>query len=319
MVYKQTKDILEIFGFPPDFICEESNLMWVKKACPFTQTPCTKCNHDMSVIYGTCSVTSNQGSVVICPNRLYAEDFKVLKKVADDSFGSGISFLTYQEYVKERQAKSALLETPTGVVISLGRNSGKEVQVGHQMSMDWVLAHIINGQISSYVGVEVQSIDITGNYRDNWRYHKEFRDNKGATKRKKPDSCHGYNWANVHKRLIPQIIRKGVIYSKSKLAARGLSFILPELVYQRFEMVLGTGFKSPGAITADTLTIYTYDLGEFDAKSSRKLELKRVIHVSLKEFSDRFINGTNLPESKKLDTAVSQALGIAFKEQNPPY
>jgi len=314
MVYKQNNDILEIFGFPPDFLCEESNLMWANKSCPFTQTPCTKYNHDMSLVYGTCSAISNQGSVIICPNRLYAEDFKVLKKVADDSFGSGIPFLKFQDYIKARQAKLAILETSTGVVISLGRNSGKEVQVGHQMSMDWVLVHTINGQISSYVGVEVQSIDITGNYRDNWLYHKEFRDKNGATKREKPASCHGYNWANVHKRLIPQLIRKGVIYSKSNMAARGLSFILPELVYQRFEKVLGTGFKSPGAITADTLTIYTYDLGEFDGKSSRKLELKRTIHVSLKEFSERFISGTNLPESTKLDIAVSQALGLAFKE-----
>lgn len=313
MASKEAKDILEIFGFPPEFLCEESNLMWATKACPFTSNACTKFNHDMSVVYGTCSMISNQGNIIICPNRLYAEDFKVLKQVANDSFGCGIPFLNFHDYIKARKAKSSILENSAGVVISLGRNSGKEVQVGRQMSMDWVLAHIVSGQISSYVGVEVQSIDITGNYRDNWHYHKEFRDKKGAVRRDKPSSGHGYNWANVHKRLIPQLIRKGVIYSKSSMVARGLSFVLPELVYQRFEKVLGTGFKTPATISADTLTIYTYDLDEFDGKSPRKLELKRTIHISLKEFSERFIGGANLPKSKELDSAISQALGLAFK------
>jgi hypothetical protein len=314
MTYKQGKDIFEIFGFPPDFVCEESDLMWLTKACPFTGSSCTKYNHDMSIIYGTCSVASNEGNVVICPNRLYAEDYKVLKKVAEDSFGAGLPFYNFQDYIKARKGKAAALNMPQGVVISLGRNSGKEVQVNKQLSMDWVLVHIINAQIISYVGVEVQSIDITGNYRDNWHYHKDFRDKKSPPKYGKPSSCHGYNWANVHKRLIPQLISKGVVYSRSSMVARGLSFILPELVFQRFEKVLGTGFKKPEKITAETLTIYTYELGAFDGKSPRPLELKRRIHVSLEEFSDRFIAGANLPDSRELDSAIAQAIGLNFKE-----
>ncbi|MBO8589981.1 restriction endonuclease, partial [Staphylococcus aureus] len=54
-----------------------------------------------------------------------------------------------------------------------------------------------------------------------------------------PTSQHGLNWANVHKRLIPQIIRKGVVYSRSNYVKKGLYFILPEIVYNKFEDVIG--------------------------------------------------------------------------------
>lgn len=40
--------------------------------------------------------------------------------------------------------------------------------------MDWVLAHISEAKLVEYVGIEVQSIDITGNYRDAWHSYKNF-------------------------------------------------------------------------------------------------------------------------------------------------
>ncbi|CAH1044724.1 hypothetical protein HPTD01_3202 [Halomonas sp. TD01] len=96
--------------------------------------------------------------------------------------------------------------------------------------MDWVLAKVKNGKLQQYVGVEVQSIDITGNYRDSWHTYKNLNTSFSGDI---PRSEHGLNWANVHKRLIPQLIRKGVVYSNSKLVPSGLYFIVPDIVYKK--------------------------------------------------------------------------------------
>lgn len=305
------KDIAELFGYPSTSISVDSKLLWDTRSCPFTGTSCSKKNHDGSIVYGTCSVSSNEGDVIICPNRLYADDFKTLRAVSKDVFGS-VGFYTFPDYLKAKREGARALENSEGVVVALGHNSGKEVSVGNQMSMDWVLAHVKKQGIASYTGVEVQSIDITGNYRDNWHYYQQWKHNNSEPSREKPSSAHGYNWANVHKRLIPQLIRKGLIYSRSSKVTHGLSFVLPEVVFQRFEQILGTDFDVPLHTGADVLSVYTYVLGDFDGTLIRPLALKRHIRITLAEFSERFVSGSNLPDGNVLDQAVAGALGLNF-------
>lgn len=79
------RDIVEIFGFAPDDLSEEANKHWASHRCPFVDKTCSKTNHDQSVIYGTCSVTvGSEGTkeVIVCPKRLYADQYKVLAEVA---------------------------------------------------------------------------------------------------------------------------------------------------------------------------------------------------------------------------------------------
>jgi len=305
------KDIAELFGYPSDHISVDSKLFWETKSCPFTGSSCGKKNHDGSLIYGTCSVSSTEGNVIICPNRLYADDYMTLRKVASDVFGA-IPFFTFPDYLDAKRKKSLSISNKKGVVVALGHNSGREVSVGNQMSMDWVLAHVKNAGIAAYTGVEVQSIDITGNYRDNWHYYQEWRNDEAKPKRSKPSSAHGYNWANVHKRLIPQLIRKGLIYSRSTKVTHGLSFVLPDVVFKRFEKILGADFNPPQRTGADILTVYTYTLKPFDGSTSRSLALKRKIQITLSEFSERFVSGPNLPDGIVLDQAVAGVLGLGF-------
>ena len=96
--------------------------------------------------------------------------------------------------------------------------------------MDWVLAKVKSGKLKEYVGIEVQSIDITGNYRDCWHSYNNLTPGTKIIS----SSCHGMNWANVHKRLIPQIIRKGLVYSRSSMVKKGVYFIVPDIVYRKF-------------------------------------------------------------------------------------
>jgi len=267
MVQRPKKDIVEIFGYAPDDLSNVSRSLWNLGACPFIEKACTKTNHDQTINYGTCSVTSPYGDCIICPNRMYENRYASLKRVAIDAFGDSLEFLTYEEYIPRRNDLSEC-------VVALGQTSGKEVKLGTSLSMDWVLARVDNGDLVEYVGIEVQSIDITGNYRDNWYAYKNLTSSDTLI----PKSGHGMNWANVHKRLIPQLIRKGLIYSRSNLVASGLYFVLPNIVYQKFEEVIGADIPLVNECAPDVLTVHTYSLSSpVEHGQQRHLILEREI------------------------------------------
>ncbi len=270
--------------------------------CPFTNKACIKINHDQSITYGTCSVTSPYGDTIICPNRLYGNNYEILARVGRDAFGYGIPFLMYNQFIEARAIHQEC-------IVALGKNSGREIQVGRSLSMDWVLAYIFEATLIEYVGIEVQSIDITGNYRDAWHAYKNFT--PSSNKDLLPSSQHGLNWANVHKRLIPQIIRKSLVYSRSRLVNKGLYFILPEIVYRKFEDILGSDIPLTDAISHDTITVYTYKLGELVPHGcQRDLIQVRMLRFNLEEFSGRFVSGPNLPSGDDLDQAIKRVLGV---------
>jgi len=294
------RDLVEIFGYAPDDLTPHVRTLWKLGGCPFLGKQCTKENHDQSIIYGTCSVTSPTGDTIICPNRLYADKYQVLRKIVADCYGKNLPLFMFAEYVQKRAARGK-------VAVALGLNSGREVKLAKSFSMDWVIAIIEDGKLQDYIGVEVQSIDIKGNYRDAWHGYKNIT----AESQSVPSSGHGLNWANVHKRLIPQIIRKGLVYSRSSLVSKGLYFIVPEIVYQKFEDVVGSDLPAATKPRKDTITVHTYGLGpEVAAWKQRALQLIREVRFGLGDFADRFISGPNLPSGQELDNAVLSVLGI---------
>jgi len=300
---RKNKDLVEVFGYAPDDLSKEARSLWNIGACPFINKPCIKINHDQTITYGTCSVTSPYGDIIICPNRLYANNYNTLQRVSKDAFGD-LPFLLFDQYVENRTKLDEC-------VVALGKNSGKEVQVGRHLSMDWVLARVKDTKLAEYVGIEIQSIDITGNYRDAWHGYKNLP-NSNQPVDSIPSSSHGLNWANVHKRLIPQLIRKGVIYSRSSLVSKGLYFVLPEIVYKKFEDVIGHDIPTVNKAAHDTLTVLTYELGENVMQGNqRKLSKVRNTRFTLDEFSNRFISGPNLPSGEELDDAVKRILGAS--------
>lgn len=298
---RHPRDLIEIFGYAADDTTESARSLWRLGGCPFTGYGCVKFNHDKSITYGTCSATSPYGDLVICPNRLYAGNYAVIRRVAADAFGPEVPFYLFNQYVARQP-----LSGPC--VVALGAHSGREVRVGGSLSMDWVLVLLSGHQIVEYVGIEVQSIDITGNYRDAW--HAYNRISLGSERVAIPSSQHGLNWANVHKRLIPQLIRKGTVYASSSLVRSGLYFIVPDPVYRKFEELLGV---MPERTEADqnTITVFTYDLGpRVPSGSIRSLQPARTMHFGLDDLKNRFIAGIGLPSGNDLDQAVRRALGL---------
>lgn len=303
MAMSMKRDLIEIFGYKPNDLTREVRILWNIGGCPFINKSCIKINHDQSITYGTCSVTSTYGDIIICPNRLYVNNYEVLSKVSKDAFGDNILFLMYDEFIEKRALHA-------DCIVALGKNSGREIRVGNSLSMDWVLAHISNAKLIEYIGIEVQSIDITGNYRDAWHAYKNFSKNTNIDTL--PSSNHGLNWANVHKRLIPQIIRKSVVYSRSKLVTKGLYFILPDIVYKKFEDVVGSDIPLVESLSNDTITVYTYELGNpVPDGTCRELVQVRKLRFNLDEFCNRFISGPNLPSGDELDQVIKKILGVS--------
>lgn len=290
-----SRSLIEVFGHAPNDITSKARKFWGLNACPFIGRACTKFDHTNTICYGTCSVSNAGQDVIICPNRLYANNYETIRHVSEDVFGK-LPFMLFDEYLK-KESKSL------NCIVALGQNSGREVKLS-KMSMGWVLAHIKNGKLIEYVGIEVQSIDITGNYRDAWY---AARDKKAVI----PPSAHGLNWANVHKRLMPQIIRKSLVYSKSALVKNGLFFIVPEPVYQRFEEIIGSDIPTVDVPGKDVITVFTYDLGDPVSQGQvRKLVRNRIVRFKLDEFSARFISGPNLPAGNELDNKIREILDI---------
>ncbi|MGD9842724.1 MAG: restriction endonuclease [Steroidobacteraceae bacterium] len=296
---KSTRSLVEVFGFAPDDHTATARKFWDLNACPFIGRACTKFDHTKTICYGTCSVSNSAQEVVICPNRLYENDYASIRQVSSDVFGDKVRMMFFDEFIKLDEK----ISDNADVVVALGQNSGKEVNLS-QMSMDWVLARITKGVLQEYIGVEVQSIDITGNYRDAWYAAKNKEKNI-------PASQHGLNWANVHKRLIPQLIRKGLVYSKSKLVKKGLYFIVPDAVYQKFEDIIGKDIPQVSKAAKDVVSVFTYKLGEVSSKGQkRKLVLNRILRFQMEEFSARFITGPNLPSGDFLDDKIREILAV---------
>jgi hypothetical protein len=305
------RDILEIFGYASRDVSVDSVTAWSGRQCPFIQGPCTKTNHDKSEVYGTCSVsngvqTTASSNIIICPNRLYANNYATIKQAAATVWPSIEVVIggTLQELKRKALAAQA-----QEVILAFGKNSGREIGINAngQMSMDWVLQRYAIAGSSlrpvDFVGIEVQSIDITGNYRESHQAYTRLR--SGETVETIPPSGHGLNWANVHKRLIPQIIRKGNLYSESD-RCRGFFFILPDAVYKKFEQVLG---ELPKAATysRENLTILTYALATPESHGSHRGLVKvRTAHHTLADIKHAFSNNTCDSAPQQLDKQLRE-------------
>jgi hypothetical protein len=283
------RDIAEIFGFSPDDTSQQAASNWKNSFCPFIDSKCTKTNHDKSIIYGACSVKnttirkSPAIEAIICPKRLYANDYQTIRDVSSTAFGN-IPLIIGGSI---DDLKRNVVSNRGDCVVAFGQGSGKEIQVtlGGQLSMDWILQKYSPSSLgifkpSGFIGIEVQSIDITGNYRDNWEAY--FGLHRGSVVKAIPDSGHGMNWANVHKRLIPQIIRKGNIYKKCE-TCKGFFFIVPDIVFQKFEQILGK-IEEQESFSKDNISVFTFNLGKIvDHGSQRSLVRERIVHYSVED------------------------------------
>ena len=90
----------------------------------------------------------------------------------------------------------------------------------------------------------------------------------------------------------------------------GLFFVLPEIVYKKFEDIVGQ-IAVNTTPTKDVMTIHTYDLGDPVPKGQvRKLRRVRTVKFYAKDFANAFIAGASLPGGGELDRSVRTLLNV---------
>lgn len=188
--------------------------------CPFVKSRCPKRSTQLpDEPYPVCSLWRGVGPktdpqkdlIFVCPKRFYAVDF-------------------FAEVIKHCWVG----EAPDNPMVA------PEVKMEGFGNVDFVIADVgHDGEVDQFLSVELQAIDITGSA---FKAYQALR--AGEDLAKKP--TYGFNWDNVYKRYITQLIRKGYFHHhwKSKIVA-----VIPEQVYEyikkRADFMSSADVKSP--------------------------------------------------------------------------
>ena len=160
----------------------------------------------------------------------------MLKEIALDAFKSKLNL-----YAGKLAVDKALMEG--GAIAVFGKGWGGELHLPQRQGIgsyfvDWVLARLDGmGQLVDFTAVEVQTIDTTGKYSDARKALKKDRSIVSDTV--------GFNWENVAKRIIPQLIYKGQVLQREELCKTGLYFVCPMPIYERVLTRLGGKERIP--------------------------------------------------------------------------
>lgn len=233
--------ISEFFGYRAEDTSNIARENASRQICPFLSTYCTKAlGHKINrTLSGVCAVRQvSQGSpdVICCPNRIYAENYQMLKTIAQKAFRK--EYKLYAGRLAVQKAKE-----DGGAIAVFGHGWGGELPLPKRTGkgsyyVDWILACLNEiGELFEFTAIEVQTIDTTGTYQNARRAliegHKIEKDSVGL------------NWENVSKRIIPQIIYKGQVLQREELCRSGLYFVCPNPVYHRVLERLGGKDKLP--------------------------------------------------------------------------
>lgn len=298
--------IVEFFGYDPLDQSAAAVADRTNKRCPFINDTCQKLlkNDDTGavVISGVCTLKqATSGPVICCPYRLYADGYKVLTDVADAAFG-GTNVL-----IPGHRARAETVQPHETKVAVFGKRWGKELRLPNRgrvggYFVDWVLAKLNTaGQLQEFVAVEVQSIDTTGNYRaERDAYLRGIPVTRNSTA--------GFNWENVNKRILPQLIYKGHVLRRERLCTHGLFFICPKQVYDKIRERLG-GNLYEYQPQAGSMTFMWYDIGaEVPAGQHRALQLKGRFTTTVDQVATAFTAPTNLPDANVYEAAIRAEL-----------
>ncbi len=299
-------NIVEFFGYAPKDSSASATAARKRLACPFVGEQCTKTLSD-GIVSGACTVQQvTSGPTICCPKRLYAESYKVLRETATAVFGPRIPFIP---------GNRTRIDPGKGKrVFALGSTVGGEVKlpsIGGRggFFVDWILA-LVNeaGKLEDFVAVEVQSIDTTGNYRQERESYLKGRDFSGHSKA-------GINWENVNKRILPQLIYKGHVLRREVLCKSGLFFICPTPVYERIAQRVG-GNLTPYPVPAPgTLTFRWYNTGPDVAQGHvRDLVCQGQFTTTVEQLAYAFLSPGKLPPEGSYAKAIKAkltALGVS--------
>lgn len=289
--------IVELFGHSPMDPSAVARDARTSMQCPFVGGKCTKIFGRDGTVSGVCTVKqATSGPIVICPNRLYADGYRILSDIAHAAFGSDVRL------IPARQAHDGVRDSRDVVVF--GKRWGKELKLptrGRSGSyfVDWVLVHLgTQGELAEFVAVEVQSMDTTGNYRE----ERDAYMREGSYDRR---SKAGINWENVSKRILPQLIYKGNVLRRERLCTKGLFFVCPTPVYERVAERLGHNMMEYPNLQPGSLTFRWYDISNESVDGViRSLQPSGQFSTTVDQVALAFTAPVNLPAPNVYETAI---------------
>lgn len=301
--------IQEIFGYAVD-----DNSVTAKKAretqsCPMTGHVCTKeiGSAENRIRSGVCTLTDRDGGpVIICPIRLYAEEYSLLSTIAKMAFK--VSSVTL---VDGRNVGATAVPEESHLVAVFGKGWGGELKVpgrpvnGRKSSgffVDWIFARLdANKNLVEFAALEVQTMDTIGSYRG----ERESILNGVAHTGKSAAP----NWENVNKRILPQLIYKGHLLEREALCQSGLFFACPEAVYNKIMDRLGTTLADY-PLKNNSLTFVPIRLKPASQRGvPREIEALPAKTTTIQQVQIAFSSPTNLPEAGAYEKAIRIALG----------
>lgn len=295
--------IEEFFGYRAEDKSKQALDAAQKQLCPFLRGQCTKILSRDHTLSGVCAVRQKKDgtpAVICCPNRIYAEDYRMLHEIAADAFGT--KFPLYAGRAAVGKAK-----TEGGAVAVFGHGWGGELRLPQRAGtgsyfVDWVLARLdYTGELTDFTAIEVQTIDTTGTYRNARTALLQNRSIIGDTM--------GLNWENVSKRIIPQLIYKGQVLQREDLCRAGLYFICPKAVYDRVLGRLGGKNKIPKFPTQPaSIHFVAYDyVGESSEGEITPLGILEEHCTTVYKVQEAF-SAMDLPEGNVYRDAIRKSL-----------
>lgn len=296
--------ISEFFGYPATDRSAQARQAVAAELCPFIGDRCEKQLHN-GVASGVCTLKQTRTEAVICcPVRLYAEDYKVLQDVADKAFGPGLRLH------KGALAKSAAQHAQTHVVAVWGKRWGGELRLPQRggrgnFFVDWILARLdASGSLVDFVAVEVQTIDTTGNYQ------------AARTALQSPvelatiEATAGFNWENVNKRIIPQLLYKGNVLQREPKCSGGLFFVSPQRVFEKImERVGGQSALLAYPLQSSSITFLPYNLGaQAAAGTPAPLVAGPAFTTNIQQLAQAFAGPGVMPPAGSYEDAIQQQL-----------
>lgn len=296
--------LIEIFGFAPGDRSVAALQHRKRELCPFTKRPCWKRFRAGNKTNGTCTVKPPTAEEVICcPDRLYANDYQIIRDVTRKAFGKSAKLIRPDDVQRTHGSSNR--------VVAFGKRWGKELRVpklaGSTIggyAADWILAKLSKtGELEEFVPVEVQTMDTTGSYQREWYRLFKLRLPRGCE-----PTDPSINWENVNKRIIPQLLTKGNVYRREALCRKGLFFICPTPVYERLMARLGAKL-SEYPLQSGGLTFCRYDLAAQSRKGRpRELHFAGQFTTTVENLKEAFNSTLNLPEMDAMGQAIRKAL-----------
>ncbi len=295
--------ISEFFGYKAEDASTTALNAAHSQICPFLGSPCTKVLSRDHLISGVCSVrqkTEGSPSVICCPIRIYAEDYKMLHLISRQAFGRDLGLYAGRAAVERARAEC-------GSIAVFGHGWGGELRLPQRAGtgsyfVDWVLARLDeNGELAEFTAIEVQTIDTTGNYRE---ARTALLENRSVI-----SDTVGLNWENVSKRIIPQLIYKGQVLQREDLCRTGLFFVCPKAVYDRVLNRLGGRERIPAFPTQPaSIHFIAYDYTEPPRDGSiTQLGIVEEHCTTVYKVQEAF-SSMNLPEGNVYRDAIRKSL-----------